>query len=166
MTKASPFHAGGAGLIPGWERRSHMSHSQNTENRSDTIANSVKTLKMIHTPPKKKASSHSSVHQRSKADLSRNQGVNRCLLSRGSKWEFICLPCPALKGLSLYLAHGPSSIFKARNTRTSSPRCHLSRSLFRVSLLALRALVITLHLLGQSLGLRSTDEQPKSYPCS
>ena len=55
VAKTSPFHAGGAGLIPGWELRSHMSHSQKTktENRSDTIANSVKTLKMIHTPQKK-----------------------------------------------------------------------------------------------------------------
>ena len=131
-----------------------MSHGQNTktENRSHTVTNSVKTLNMVHIPPTKKSFlSYSSVHQRPNADLSGNRGVNSCLLSRGSRLEFICLPSPALRGHSLYLAHGPSSIFKARNTRTSSPRCHLPGSLFRVPLLALRTLVITLRLPGQSL---------------
>ena len=50
VVKTSPSNAGGEGSIPGRELRSHMSQGQKTktQNRSNLVTDSVKTLKMVH----------------------------------------------------------------------------------------------------------------------
>ena len=50
VVKTSPSKAGGVGSIPGWGRpRSHMPQGQkkHTENRNNTVTNSIKTAKKI-----------------------------------------------------------------------------------------------------------------------
>ena len=50
VVKTSPSNAGGEGSIPGRELRSHMPQGQKTktQNRSNLVTDSVKTLKMVH----------------------------------------------------------------------------------------------------------------------
>ena len=50
VVKTLLSNVGGSGLIPGWGATSHMSWDQKfkTENRSNIVTNSIKTLKMVH----------------------------------------------------------------------------------------------------------------------
>ena len=50
MIKTSPFNAGGAGLIPGGELRSHpFCGRRKKTNKTEVIfSSSIKTLKMVH----------------------------------------------------------------------------------------------------------------------
>ena len=49
MVKTSPSNAGGEGSIPGQETKiPHASRPKNPKHRSNTVTNSIKTLKMVH----------------------------------------------------------------------------------------------------------------------
>ena len=53
VVKTSPSNAGGAGSIPGRGAKiPHASRPKN-QNRSNTVTNSIKTLKMVHIKKKK-----------------------------------------------------------------------------------------------------------------
>ena len=56
MGKTSPFNAGGASVIPGQGTKiPHASWPKaKTENRSNIVTNSIKTLKTVHIKKKKK----------------------------------------------------------------------------------------------------------------
>ena len=56
VVKTSPSNAGGEGSIHGRELRSHMPRGQKTktENRSNLVTDSIKTLKMVHIKKLKK----------------------------------------------------------------------------------------------------------------
>ena len=56
VVKTSPSNAGGEGQIPGRELRSHMPQGQKTktQNRSNLVTDSIKTLKMVYIKKKKK----------------------------------------------------------------------------------------------------------------
>ena len=50
VVKTLPSNKGGTGSISSGGLRSHMPHSQKTktQNRSNIVTNSIKTLKMVH----------------------------------------------------------------------------------------------------------------------
>ena len=58
MVRTSPSNTGSTGSIPGWVTKiPHASwpKTQNIKNRSNTVTNSVKALKMVHINNKKKS---------------------------------------------------------------------------------------------------------------
>ena len=49
VVKTSPSNSGSVGLIPGQEAKMPHASEAKTQNRSNIVTSSIKTLKMIHT---------------------------------------------------------------------------------------------------------------------
>ena len=54
MVKTSLSNAGCVGSIPGWGGKNPHALRSKNQNRSNIVANSIKTLKMVHIQKKKK----------------------------------------------------------------------------------------------------------------
>ena len=93
MIKTLPSNAQNAGSIPGQGAKiPHASRPTNKiQNRSNTLTNSIKTLKMVHKKNLKKLSGRQRAMQENRKNVG-DTGISRKMINISEKFENILYP--------------------------------------------------------------------------